>query len=133
MRLLARTLALTMLATSPAGTLLAQSACSGAANQREINACYTNLYQQADRALQSTYDSLRKKLPPENAAKLRDAQRAWIAYKENWCDLQTTAVKNGTMYPTVLAQCLTELTNQQLERLVYQNSCQEDVDCLPKQ
>lgn len=81
MRLLSRTLALTLLASSPAAVADAQSACGGAGSQREINACYTNLYQQADRALQSTYDSLRKKLSPENASKLRDAQRAWVDRK----------------------------------------------------
>lgn len=132
MSLLSRTVALILLATSPVTSALAENECSGARNQREINACYTNVYQQADRALQSTYDSLRKKLLPESAAKLRDAQRTWVAYKESWCDLQTTAVKNGTMYPTVLAQCLTEITNQQRERLAHQNTCEEDVDCLPK-
>ncbi|KXG87589.1 lysozyme inhibitor LprI family protein [Agrobacterium bohemicum] len=116
----------------PAGAANAQGVCGDAANQRAINECYGTLYKQADSQLQATYDSLRKKLTPEAATRLRDAQRAWVAYKENWCALQSSTVENGSMYPSVLAQCLTQLTNEQLERLTYQNTCVEDVDCWPK-
>ncbi len=117
--------------SAPASAVAAEN-CSQMSSQMDINACYQRAYETADSNLQTTYTTLIKKLPPDGAAQLRTAQRGWVIYKDNWCKFQSSMTKDGSMYPTVLASCLTKLTNEQLERLAYQNTCTEDTDCAPK-
>ena len=48
----------------------------------EILAVYGESYKKWDKALNSVYQSLMKKLPKEDKELLRNSQRKWLAYKE---------------------------------------------------
>jgi uncharacterized protein YecT (DUF1311 family) len=107
---------------------LAQN-CSDSTNQTAMNECYGQEYETADKLLNATYVSLMDKMSAAGKKRLEQIQRSWSDYKEGWCKFEASPVESGTIYPSILAQCLTRLTNEQLERLSYQNTCSEDVDC----
>ncbi len=110
---------------------LAKSGCADRETQTGITMCQSTEYAKSDGAMTAVYNRLRKHLGPGDAAsRLRDAQRAWIAYRDAWCHFETINTEKGSMHPTVVASCLIKLTNEQTERLTYQLTCTGDTDCV---
>lgn len=96
--------------------------------QADLNACAGKGLRQADAALNETYGRLMQRLKPAPA--LRDAQRAWIRFRDGECDFATIGVEGGSIRPMVVAQCRQRLTEQRLARLRRYLSCQEgDLAC----
>lgn len=48
---------------------------------------------------------------------LRDAQRAWIAYRDKACAAYGYLARGGTMEPMLIYQCNAELTAQRTDEL----------------
>ncbi len=110
---------------------LSGQGCADINTQSGMTKCAATQLGQADAAMTATYNNLRRKLglKSSEAARLRDAQRAWISYRDAWCRFQTMSVEQGSMYPQVLASCTEALTKEQTKRLTYQLTCSGDVDC----
>lgn len=103
--------------------------CGDRADQAGMNQCYGEVLKRADTRLQRTYDSLRADLSPDGRQRLLAAQRAWIAYRDAWCRFETAGVAGGSLYPTVLAQCLARLSDEQTAKLAEQANCSDDPAC----
>ncbi|MGH8173869.1 MAG: lysozyme inhibitor LprI family protein [Rhodanobacteraceae bacterium] len=87
----------------------------------------------ADAELNATYAALMAKLDAPNQARLRDAQRAWIAFRDKECAFRSQGSDAGSIGPTAIAGCVTELTAARTVELKAQLDCPEgDVACVPR-
>ena len=91
-----------------------------------------NGFQSADKALNATFGEIRKRLSGDQngMAKLVQAQRAWIAFRDGECRFQSSAVDGGSIAPTIATICRTELTNERTRQLQHYLQCEEgDLSC----
>lgn len=110
---------------------LAGGDCSQARTQTELNACVGDDYAKADRTLNMLYDRLMKRLEGEDHARLRDAERAWIGFRDKHCAFVGGPSEGGTAHPMVVGSCLAELTAARAGELLYQLTCEEgDLSCV---
>lgn len=101
-------------------------------SQLELNQCADQDAKQADTALNAVYAKLRQKIDPKNQTQLRDAQRAWIAFRDQECVFRTGGGMNqeGTIWPMLVLQCHAELTKARTEELQKQLKCPSwDLSC----
>lgn len=101
--------------------------CNNAMTQLEMTTC-TNLdWQQADEELNAAYKAAMSKMRetdeflPEDqrgaAETLREAQRAWIPYRDKACDAYGFQARGGTMEPMLVYGCRAQLTEQRTKEL----------------
>ncbi|WP_434113469.1 lysozyme inhibitor LprI family protein [Paraburkholderia caffeinilytica] len=89
-----------------------------------------NDYQTSDRKLNETYSALLKKVSPQGGIRLRQAEQAWIAYRDAQCTFLTFQSGGYSAEPQARAQCLTRLTRLQTWLLDEQLHCKEgDIGC----
>lgn len=87
----------------------------------------------ADAELNATYKALLSQLGAPDQQRLRDAQRAWIAFRDKECAFRTQGNQGGSVGAATAADCIGELTRQRAEALKRQFDCPEgDVSCVPR-
>ena len=87
----------------------------------------------ADTKLNATYQALLSRLGPSDQARLREAQRAWIAFRDKECAFRSQDSDAGSAGATVVASCITELTQARTSQLKAQLDCPEgDIACVPR-
>ncbi len=75
------------------------------------------VYKRVRTILRSTaYDAARSDGRTEAEA-LRDAQRAWIAYRDQACAMEGIHFRGGSMEPLLVAACLRRLTERRTQDL----------------
>ncbi|MDJ1464299.1 lysozyme inhibitor LprI family protein [Nitratireductor sp. GZWM139] len=107
--------------------------CDDAQTQADMTQCAGKSYQAADKKLNARYGDAMKRYESNEEARtlLRDAQRAWIAFRDAECDLATLGVRGGSIEPMIRAQCLEDLTEDRSDQLEDLVDCQEgDLNCL---
>ncbi|CUH77742.1 hypothetical protein TRM7557_01542 [Tritonibacter multivorans] len=127
MRLVA--LALALLATGPAPSALqAQDLdCSNPLTQVEMTGCAAQAFEAADADLNLAYRmardmarSLDQGLPADQIPAeiiLRDAQRAWIPYRDQACEAESLLARGGSLQNQLFYMCLERLTRARTEDL----------------
>ncbi len=94
-----------------------------ATTQTAINTCNQTAYQQAEKALNQTYQRILKEYASDKEflKRLRQAQRAWIGFRDNHMKSlypkQYKASDYGRGFPFCLNQELYELTNARVKQL----------------
>lgn len=93
--------------------------CANAMAQMEMNYCAEQDWVTADEALNASYKELMAALrvwdkdnatnPPE-ADRLRDAQRAWVTYRDKACEVAGAPMRGGSAEPLLIYGCLREMT-----------------------
>ena len=117
-------LALTCLAT----TALAQDIdCATTSVQMEMNFCAERDWQAADAELNRIYKAVMadmkamdQSLPPDlqgAAQTLRDAQRAWITFRDTNCRLAGYPMRGGSAEPLLIYGCLRQMTQDRSAEL----------------
>lgn len=91
--------------------------CAQAQTQIEMNDCAAKESRAADQKLNKLYAELAAKLEPERLAKLKEAERAWIKFRDADCDFQSSLYKGGSIYPMIYNGCLTDNINHRLKQL----------------
>ncbi|CUH65227.1 hypothetical protein TG4357_01741 [Thalassovita gelatinovora] len=101
--------------------------CSNPQTQRDMNQCAYQMWQYADEDLNLAYQLARDVMRttdsylPENLkgaeAALRDAQRAWIPFRDKACEAEGFAFRGGSMEPLMVLSCKERLTRQRTEEL----------------
>lgn len=98
----------------------ADTECKDATTTAAMRACENSRYVKSDSELQIAYNQLLKQLDNVRQAKLRQAQRAWIAFRDANADFLSSAAQDGTLAPllkiTALAD-MTETRTKELQRL----------------
>lgn len=114
--LLALALGAPALAADPAAEL----DCGNAVTQVEMTGCAHLAWEAADAALNEAYAEARAalRLHGEPAAGfLRDAQRAWITFRDLACTAEVQPYAGGTIQSMLYANCLERLTLRRTEDL----------------
>jgi uncharacterized protein YecT (DUF1311 family) len=91
--------------------------CSDADTQAAMNICAGQEYRTADAALNRTYQQLVAKLEPDEKLQLKDAQTAWLKYRNTNCDFVADQYKGGSIRPTILGLCLADVTRNRTTEL----------------
>jgi len=91
--------------------------CADAQSQAEMNICWGNEYKAADARLNEAYRQFASKLDDEQKAQLKNAQLAWLKYRDANCDFVADQYKGGTIRPMIAAICLADVTNNRTTEL----------------
>ena len=92
-------------------------ACKDAKTQLEMNVCLADAYSNADRDLNAFYAPVKSKLHPAGIAKLQEAQRAWIRYRDLNCEAEAGLYEGGSIQPAVRSGCLERVTRARIAEL----------------
>jgi uncharacterized protein YecT (DUF1311 family) len=99
-------------------------ACSDKANtQAEMTACAGAEAKRVDAKLNSTYRALLARVAsqPEAVAKIKAAERAWVAYRDAYVEAsypaKNKAIEYGSIYPLDVALLRAKLTQRQVTAL----------------
>ena len=112
---------------------MTESECENAMSQMEMNACAMQAFERADAELNRLYReqiaaarasdqspdngrSERDNRPGEEET-LREAQRAWVAFRDAHCRGEGYAERGGSMEPMIFHQCLERLTRERIAQL----------------
>jgi uncharacterized protein YecT (DUF1311 family) len=111
-----------------------QESCRNAVTQSELNQCAYDQWQIEDDALNDGYAEAMKlmkqidaDLPSDErggAEALREAQRAWIVFRDNACKAAGYPMHGGSAEPLLIYGCMRQLT---LERANHLWSMVEDI------
>ena len=91
--------------------------CSNADTQAEMNICAGQEYKTADAALNRVYQQLVAKLESEEKNQLKQAQTAWIKYRDTNCEFVADQYKGGSMRPMIYGLCLADVTRNRTSEL----------------
>ena len=91
--------------------------CANPQSQAEMNQCAANDYIAADAVLNQVYQKLVAKLDEDEKAQLKEAQNAWLKYRDTNCDFVADQFKGGTMRPMIYAGCLADVTKKRTSEL----------------
>ncbi|WP_269584913.1 lysozyme inhibitor LprI family protein [Roseibium sp. Sym1] len=101
--------------------------CDNAMTQSEMTRCADLDWQKADAELNTVYKKAMAKMRetdsylPDDlkgaADTLRDAQRAWIPYRDKACEAYGFLARGGTMEPMLVYGCRADLTRQRVTEL----------------
>jgi uncharacterized protein YecT (DUF1311 family) len=104
-----------------------EAGCEDAITQREMNDCAAQDFTAADQELNEAYGAARAALrlidrsllPDDRGAEaaLRDAQRAWITFRDNACAAEGFRMRGGSAEALLVYSCMTRLTNQRIDDL----------------
>ncbi|MBZ9711493.1 lysozyme inhibitor LprI family protein [Mesorhizobium sp. ESP7-2] len=133
MRLLLSSLA-TLILAAPHFVGTARAAdCANAQDQATMNQCAGKDFGAADKKLNDAYKQIMDRLKDNAASRklLVDAQRAWVAFRDAECKFQGGPIDTaGTVYPMVVANCQTSLTNGRLKDFqTYLNCPEGELNC----
>ena len=91
--------------------------CPGEHTQYEMNACAHREFQAADAALNRIYNQLSSKLDEGRRAKLKEAELAWLKYRDGNCEFVSSEYEGGSMRPMVHSFCLADVTRARTAEL----------------
>ena len=99
-------------------SLLIPVAQMNAQTQASMNAEARADFKRADAELNKTYEAVLKKLPDdESKRKLKESQRAWLAFRDAEAAFAADEARGGSMAPTLRYATMTELTQQRIKQL----------------
>ena len=112
---------------------LTEAECANAASQMEMNACAAQRFEQADAELNALYGRLiagarANDRSPDNGrvegddrpgeeATLREAQRAWVTFRDGQCAFESYESFQGSMEPMIYQGCRARLTRERIAQL----------------
>jgi uncharacterized protein YecT (DUF1311 family) len=104
--------------SAPAGSI-EYSRCVASSGQRDaaVAECERTEFRRQDQVLNTVYKQLEGKLDASGKSKLRDAQRAWIAFRDSQCAYERAREEGGTLAPRLEASCLKRLTGVRVQDL----------------
>ena len=91
--------------------------CARAQIQADMNDCWGKEYKAADVTLNQVYRQLVGMLDEEERSQLKEAQTAWLKYRDTNCEFVAGQYKGGTMRPMVHAICLADVTRNRTAEL----------------
>jgi uncharacterized protein YecT (DUF1311 family) len=91
---------------------------ANAQSQAEMNRQAANDFENVDAELNSTYAALMAKLPDaESKRKLKESQRAWIAFRDAEATFAADQFRDGSAAPVLRWTSMTETTEQRIKQL----------------
>ena len=93
------------------------SRCAHPKTQGEMNQCANNDWIAADAVLNQVYQKLLTYLDEGEKAHLKDAENAWIKYRDSHCTFVADQYTGGTAEPAVYDSCLADVTRHRTTEL----------------
>jgi|SRR5205823_12442706 len=91
---------------------------ANAQSQAKMNRQAAKEFDKVDAELNRTYEALLAKLPDaEGKEKLKQSQRAWLAFRDAEAAFAADQTRGGSMGPTIRYETMTELTQQRIKQL----------------
>lgn len=84
--------------------------CTNPSNTYEIGKCLSDQMEVADNELNIIYSQVRADQDEKGSLLLRDAQRAWIKFRDAECNRVSDAARGGTLAGTLHISCKLEHT-----------------------
>ncbi|CAM5451513.1 lysozyme inhibitor LprI family protein [Alcaligenes faecalis] len=116
-----------------AGASSVQAAdCDSLTNQNAINQCFSNEYKNSDAELNKLYKEISHRLKDDadTLKALRNAQRAWISFRDAECDFAAINTEGGSIHSMLITTCRNELTQARIKNFNTYLSCEEgDMSC----
>jgi uncharacterized protein YecT (DUF1311 family) len=109
----------------------AYAACDDTSTQADLTQCASEAAAKADTDLNAAYKTLLNLLGPEDQTRLRDAQRAWIDFRNAECAFRTKSYADGSIYPMLLSNCFADVTRARTADFEAQIACGEGDLCPP--
>jgi len=91
--------------------------CANAESQAEMNICAGKEYKAADAQLNQVYQKLSSMLDAEEKSQLKEAENAWLKYRDLNCDFVADQYKGGSIRPMILGLCLADVTRNRTSEL----------------
>lgn len=91
--------------------------CKSAVTTAEMHHCANESYRTADAELNRIYRQLSAQLSGKRREQLKQAQRAWITFRDKNAAFVASAFEGGTMYPILELSELTNMTIYRAEQL----------------
>jgi uncharacterized protein YecT (DUF1311 family) len=101
--------------------------CTNAVTQQEMNLCAELDWQVADAELNDAYaaviammqniDAETTPIGVTEEARLREAQRAWVAFRDATCDVAGYAMRGGSAEPLLIYGCMMTLSAERADEL----------------
>jgi uncharacterized protein YecT (DUF1311 family) len=91
--------------------------CTAPQTQFEMNQCAGKAYKAADATLNQVYQRLAAMLDDNEKAQLKEAQTAWLKYRDSNCEFVADQFKGGSMRPMIYAYCLANVTKKRTSEL----------------
>ncbi len=91
--------------------------CEDAMTTVEMQECLGQQYQQWDAELNLVYKKIRSKLSVVRKTKLKEAQLAWIVFRDKSAEFEASEEEGGSMYSLVHLSLMASLTEQRVENL----------------
>lgn len=85
--------------------------------QMGMNMCAAADAEAADAKLNVVYKKLAAKSEGAEKTSLRDAQRAWVAYRDKECDYETIGSAGGSIRPMEVSACVQKMTEGRTKEL----------------
>jgi uncharacterized protein YecT (DUF1311 family) len=95
-------------------------------SQTGMNRCAAKDADVADAELNQVYRQLGNKSEAHEKELLRDAERAWVAFRDKECAYENIADEGGSIYPMSVANCLAEKTRARTKELKNLLACATD-------
>ncbi len=111
---------LVVLAATLGSPVLAQDVdCATDGTQLALTVCATRAFEAADAGLNDAYRAaVAAAVDAPQEALLRDAQRAWIPFRDAACAAAADRYRGGSIAPMVAATCLERLTRERTRDLL---------------
>lgn len=74
--------------------------------------CLNTRHKQADDTLNRLYQQLLSRLSKARQSKLREAQQAWILFRDKSADFEGSATEGGSMQPLIALSVLVAMTEE---------------------
>jgi uncharacterized protein YecT (DUF1311 family) len=101
-----------------AALLASLTSHANAQSQAEMNHQAAKDFEKADAKLNSTYAALMAKFPDaESKRKLKESQRAWIAFRDAEAAFAADQFRGGSAAPVLRWTSMTETTEQRIKQL----------------
>jgi uncharacterized protein YecT (DUF1311 family) len=104
-----------------------QPDCNDPQTQTDMTICAGQAFDAADKKLNEVYQQaidVAKQMDGylegdlKGAEKtLREAQRAWIPYRQKACEAYGFLARGGTLEPMLIAECMTDITQKRIAEL----------------
>ncbi len=101
--------------------------CANAVTQLEMNTCQQEVWAESDERLNGVYAETLAILQqsdadypidgPSEEDRLRDAQRAWVAFRDANCDSAGYPMRGGSAEPLLVFGCMHQMTEARIEEL----------------
>jgi uncharacterized protein YecT (DUF1311 family) len=104
--------------------------CGSLNTQTEMNQCAETQFQQLDKELNKVYTEYRSRLNERQKHQIKEAQLAWVIFRDFACAFESSGVEGGSVHPFIYLSCLAAKTNARLKELTSLANCEEgDLSC----